>query len=208
MKRLVLASSSVYRRALLTRLGLAFETVAPNIDETPLPHEDPEATALRLAREKACAVAKTIPDALIIGSDLVAVCGGRILGKPGHHAAALKQLQYVRGRMVEFHTALCLYDGAKNTMQQANIPTRVQFRHLSDTGLERYLHLEKPYDTAASMKVEGLGITLVQSVQSNDPTALIGLPLIALTDMLDRVLLSGLSKTGHTHEKTDTDAAS
>jgi len=186
--RLILASSSAYRRELLQRLGLPFEAIAPDIDETPLAGETPQATALRLARAKAQAVARLHPGALVIGSDQVATLDGLQIGKPGDHARALAQLQLMRGREVVFHTALCLWDGRITdpalAAQVENVQVRVAFRDLPDHELDAYLRIEQPYDCAGSAKNEGLGIALLDSIQSNDPTALTGLPLIALTGML------------------------
>lgn len=183
-RRLILASASVYRRDLLQRLRLPFDVVAPNVDETPLPGEVAERAALRLAEVKARAVAQLRQDALIIGSDQVAVLDGEKLDKPGSHAKAVRQLNAMRGKSVVFHTALCLYDCASNRVQVANVPTTVVFRDISDAQIERYLASERPYDCAGSAKIEGLGIALVERVVSDDPTALIGLPLIQLISML------------------------
>ena len=182
--RLVLASTSPYRRTLLQRLGLPFEVIAPNVDETPLPDEIAECTALRLAEAKARAAAPFAQGKLIVGSDQVATINGDNLGKPGDHASAIRQLQRVRGRRVVFHTALCLYNPAAERTQRANVPTTVTFRDLSNTQIERYLTLERPYDCAGSARIEGLGVALVERVLSDDPTALIGLPLIQLVTML------------------------
>jgi septum formation protein len=186
--RLILASSSAYRRELLGRLRLPFEAIAPHIDETPLPGEAPEATALRLARAKAQAIALQHPGALVIGSDQVATLDGEQIGKPGDHARALAQLQTMRGREVVFHTALCLWDGRiadpKAASQLENVRVFVRFRDLPDAELDAYLRIEQPYDCAGSAKNEGLGIALLERIESNDPTALTGLPLIALTGML------------------------
>ena len=188
--RLILASSSAYRRELLGRLGLSFEAIAPHLDETPLPGEAPQATALRLAREKAAAVAALHPGALVIGSDQVATLDGLQIGKPGDHARALAQLQLMRGRQVVFHTALCLWDGRVADPGQAaqleNVQVFVSFRDLPDAELDAYLRIEQPYDCAGSAKNEGLGIALLERIDSSDPTALTGLPLIALTGMLRR----------------------
>jgi septum formation protein len=184
--RLILASSSRYRRALLERLRVPFDVAAPALDETPLPGEAPAATALRLAQAKARAVGNSAGDALVIGSDQVATFDGRQIGKPGDHAHALAQLQSMRGREVEFHSALCLYDSRDDTVQCADIVTRVRFRDLPDSELDAYLRAETPYDVAGSAKSEGLGIALLDAIHSDDPTALIGLPLIALTGMLRR----------------------
>lgn len=186
--RLILASSSAYRRELLTRLGLPFEAIAPEIDETPQAGETPQATALRLARAKAAAIAAAHPGALVIGSDQVATLDALQIGKPGDHARALAQLQLMRGREVVFHTALCLWDGRiadpARAVQLENIQVRVRFRDLPDAELDAYLRIEQPYDCAGSAKNEGLGIALLDSIVSTDPTALTGLPLIALTGML------------------------
>jgi septum formation protein len=184
--RLILASSSAYRRELLGRLRLPFEAIAPDIDETPLPGEAPEATALRLARAKAEAIALLHPGALVIGSDQVATLDGAQIGKPGDHARALAQLQTMRGREVVFHTALCLWDGRDGSAQVENVQVFVRFRDLPDAELDAYLRIEQPYDCAGSAKNEGLGIALLERIDSLDPTALTGLPLIALTGMLRR----------------------
>jgi septum formation protein len=194
--RLILASSSAYRRELLSRLGLPFETMSPDIDETPLPGEAPEATALRLARGKAGAIAALHPGALVIGSDQVATLDGEQIGKPGDHERALAQLRMMRGRRVTFHTALCLWDGrldaghAERAAQVENIQTFVAFRDLPDHELDAYLRIEQPYDCAGSAKNEGLGIAILERIDSTDPTALTGLPLIALTGMLRRAGVS------------------
>lgn len=188
--RLILGSGSRYRAELLARLGLPFEKMAPDIDETPSPGEAPEATAMRLAAEKARAVAAQAPNALIIGSDQVATLDGAQIGKPGSHDIALKQLQMMRGRRVTFHTALCLHDGRQSepdrVVQLENVQTFVTFRDLPDAELDAYLRIEQPYDCAGSAKNEGLGIVLIEKIESTDPTALTGLPLIALTTMLRR----------------------
>ncbi len=196
--RLILASGSAYRRELLARLQLPFEAIAPDIDETPQPGEAPQATALRLARAKAAAVALHAPGALVIGSDQVATLDGLQIGKPGSHARALEQLQLMRGRRVVFHTALCLWDSRVADPAQAaqveNVQVFVDFRDLPDAELDAYLRIEQPYDCAGSAKNEGLGIALLERIESNDPTALTGLPLIALSGMLRRagVRLFGL----------------
>ncbi|WP_186132249.1 Maf-like protein [Burkholderia gladioli] len=185
--RLILASSSRYRRELLERLRLAFEVVTPDLDETPLAGESPADTALRLAAAKARAVAARIeaPEgAVVIGSDQVATFDGRQVGKPGTHQRALEQLQAMRGREVEFHSALCVYDSRSDLAQVEDVVTRVRFRSLPDADLDAYLRAETPYDVAGSAKSEGLGIALLEAIDSNDPTALVGLPLIALTRML------------------------
>jgi septum formation protein len=186
--RLILASGSAYRSELLTRLRLPFEALAPDIDESALPGELPGATALRLARAKAQTIAERIPGSLVIGSDQVATLDGAQIGKPGNHGAALRQLQQMRGRQVVFHTALCLWDGRIDDPQQASqlqdIETIVTFRDLPDLELDAYLRIEQPYDCAGSAKNEGLGIAILEKIDSSDPTALTGLPLIALVGML------------------------
>ncbi len=184
---LILGSSSRYRRELLERLRIPFEVAVPDIDETPLPGESPDATALRLSRRKAEAIAARHPDALVIGSDQVVTLDGQQIGKPGSHDKALAQLKLMRGRTVTFHSALCLLDARNGQPQLADVQTLATFRDLSDAELESYLHLEHPYDVAGSAKSEGLGIALLSRVESDDPTALIGLPLIALTTMLRNV---------------------
>jgi septum formation protein len=188
--RLVLASSSPYRRDLLARLRLPFEAMAPDIDESPLPGEQPEATALRLARDKAAAVVARVPGSIVIGSDQVATLDGDQIGKPGDHARALAQLQKMRGRRVLFHTALCVWDSRACALtgpaQLENVQTAVTFRNLPDAELDAYLRIEQPYDCAGSAKNEGLGIALLERIDSSDPTALTGLPMIALTGMLRR----------------------
>ncbi|MGC7405233.1 Maf-like protein [Pandoraea pneumonica] len=181
---LILASGSRYRRELLERLRLPFTVVVPNIDETPAPGETPHDTSLRLSREKAQAVAALHPDALIIGSDQVATFEGRQIGKPGNFENAMAQLRDMRGKVVEFHSALCLYDARNNHSQSTDVVTRVKFRDLPDNVLAAYLHAETPYDCAGSAKSEGLGIMLLETIENDDPTALIGLPMIALTTML------------------------
>jgi len=179
---LILASTSQYRRELLARLRIPFEVISPQVDETPLAGESTLELALRLAHAKATAVAKLHPQAWVIGSDQVADLCGAAIGKPGNFERALAQLQLMRGATVTFHTALCLMKG--DTQTTLSIPTEVTFRKLSDDVLESYLLAEEPYDCAGSAKSEGLGISLLESIQSNDPTALIGLPLIALTGLL------------------------
>jgi septum formation protein len=181
-KKLILASTSVYRRDLLERLRIPFEVITPKVDEAPLPGEGTLNLALRLAKAKAAAVAQDHPDAWVIGSDQVADLCGAALGKPGNFERAMAQLQLMRGATVTFHTALCLMHGETETT--LSIPTEVTFRKLSDEILEAYLHAEEPYDCAGSAKSEGLGISLLETMKSDDPTALIGLPLIALSGLL------------------------
>lgn len=182
--QIVLASTSPFRRELLGRLGLPFETAAPDTDESPLAGESPEATALRLSEAKARAVAGRFPGALIIGSDQVAVLDGRIYGKPGSHERAVEQLRTMRGRTVNFFTGLCLFNAATGTARIRGIPTLVRFRQLSDSEIENYLRREQPYNCAGSAKSEGLGIAVIAGMQGDDPNALVGLPLIALCDLL------------------------
>jgi septum formation protein len=200
LPRLILASSSRYRKELLSRLRIPFDVLAPDIDETPLAGEAPETTALRLARNKAFVIATKRPNSLVIGSDQVATLDGEQIGKPGSHENALAQLQKMRGRRVIFHTALCLWDSGKADAEQAaqveNVQTFVTFRDLPDHELDAYLRLEQPYDCAGSAKNEGLGIAIIEKIESSDPTALTGLPLIALTTMLRRAELSFFS-AGH-----------
>jgi len=185
--RVILASSSPYRRELLERLRIPFDVAVPAIDETAHAGEAPDATALRLAEAKARAIASAFPAdeaVLVIGSDQVATYDGLQIGKPGTHDKALAQLQAMRGREVLFHSALCLFDSRSRTAQSVDVITRVRFRELPDAALEAYLLAETPYDVAGSAKSEGLGIALLEAIHSDDPTALVGLPLIALSDML------------------------
>jgi septum formation protein len=183
---LVLASSSAYRRELLGRLKLPFVSAAPDIDEAPLAGEFATSTALRLSRAKARAVATRYPEGLIIGSDQVAVLDGEHIGKPGNHEAALAQLTAISGRLVAFHTAVCLYDARSGACDVAEVTTRVQLRSYSAAQANRYLEAEPAYDCAGSARIESLGIALAERIESPDPTALIGLPLIALVTMLKR----------------------
>ncbi|MEO8302843.1 MAG: Maf family nucleotide pyrophosphatase [Betaproteobacteria bacterium] len=183
-RRLVLASTSPYRRALLGRLGIPFAVANPGVDESALAGETPAATAFRLAGAKAKSVAAAYPDALIIGSDQVADCGGRPVGKPGTHERAVAQLRELSGQTVTFHTGVALLDASNGECQNALVDVRSTFRFLSDAEIEAYLRREKPYDCAGSVRSEGLGIALFESIESDDPTALIGLPLIRLARML------------------------
>ena len=183
-QRLILASTSPYRRELLARLRIPFEVKAPGVDETALPAEVPEELALRLAEAQARAVGATTPEALVIGSDQVAALDGACLGKPGGHREAVEQLKMMRGRDVVFHTALALLNAANGRLQRASVPTTVRFRAYDDLEIERYLAAEQPYDCAGSARIEGLGIALVERVTNDDPSALIGLPLIRLAMML------------------------
>ena len=181
--RLILASTSLYRRELLARLGVPFDTERPGTDETPLADEAPEALARRLSRAKASDVAARHPGAWVIGSDQVAECDGRALGKPGGHEAAAAQLASVSGQPVRFHTGLCLVRQGEQPLEAIDC-TVVRFRELAADEIERYLHVEQPYDCAGSFKSEGLGIALFEAIENRDPTALIGLPLIATARLL------------------------
>lgn len=185
-KQLVLASTSPYRRELLGRLGLPFVVANPDTDETALPGETPTATALRLSEAKARAVAKQHPGALIIGSDQVAEMDGRIFGKPGTHDKAVEQLRMLSGKTVNFFTGLCVLDAATGQAELCGVPTLVGFRELSDPEIENYLRREPAYNCAGSAKSEGLGIALLTRIHGDDPNALVGLPLIALCDLLRR----------------------
>lgn len=175
---LILGSTSVYRRELLQRLRLPFDVVSPSVDETPLPGEAPQALAVRLALAKAHAVADKLPQALVIGSDQVADLEGEPLGKPGNHANAVLQLQRMRGRTVVFQTAVAVVCHETGFANHALAQVKVKFRNLSDQAIETYLRAETPYDCAGSAKSEGLGIALLESIDNQDPTALVGLPLI------------------------------
>ena len=185
-RRLVLASTSSYRKELLERLAIPFQVAAPHADERALSGEDAADTALRLAQLKAQSVRAAHRDALIIGSDQVATSAGHLLNKPGDHATAVRQLRSVSGKSADFHTAVVLLDAANGAVQSRVVPCRVFFRQMDDKRIESYLHREKPYDCAGSAKVEGLGIALIARIDTEDPTSLIGLPLIALTEMLER----------------------
>lgn len=183
-QKLILASTSPYRRELLGRLGLPFDVANPQTDETPLAGETPEALSLRLSEAKARAVAGDFPDALIIGSDQVATVDGKIYGKPGDHERAVRQLRELSGKTVNFFTGLCLFNARTGHADVRGIPTLVTFRDLSDSEIENYLRREPAYNCAGSAKSEGLGIALLASMRGDDPNALVGLPLIALCDML------------------------
>lgn len=169
---------------MLERLRLPFESVSPDVDETPHPGEAPAAIALRLSVAKAMAVASRHPGSIVIGSDQVATIDGQPIGKPGDFARAQAQLRQLSGKTVEFHSALAVTDGQHT--EQADVVTYCKFRTLSEAAIDTYLQAEQPYDTAGSAKAESLGIALMESMQSDDPTAIIGLPLIALTGMLMR----------------------
>ena len=184
-RKLILGSTSRYRRELLERLRVPFTVEAPHVDETPLPLEAPQQVACRLAMSKARAVAAEFPDCVVIGSDQVADLEGEALGKPGNHARAFAQLQKMRGKVVVFQTAVAVVCQESGFSQMALAQVKVTFRDLSDTQIEAYLRAETPYDCAGSAKSEGLGIALLASIESDDPTALIGLPLIRTCQMLE-----------------------
>ena len=183
-RTVILASTSRYRRELMNRLRLPFEVQAPDVDETPRSGESPRSLSERLALEKARAVAARFPDAVVIGSDQVADLVGEALGKPGDHARATAQLRRMRGQTLVFQTAVAVVCEASGFVQQDIAPVRVVFRDLSDDAIEHYLRAEQPYDCAGSAKSEGLGITLLEAIDSDDPTALVGLPLIRTCRML------------------------
>ena len=182
--QLILGSTSRYRRELLERLCIPFQVAAPDVDETPLPQEAPRKLAERLALSKAKAVADKYPQAVVIGSDQVADLDGQSLGKPGPHEKAVLQLRLMRGQTVVFQTAVAVVCRASGFEQTSLAAVRVRFRDLTDDEIENYLQLERPYDCAGSAKSEGLGIALLASIESDDPTALIGLPLIRTCQML------------------------
>lgn len=181
---LILASTSPYRRELLARLRLPFEVVSPQVDEAPWPGEAPAALAQRLALAKAQAVAQRHPAAVVIGSDQVAELDGAAIGKPGTHERAVEQLRAMRGRRVVFHTAVAVVKASTGYARALLAPVRVSFRDLGDDEIERYLRSEQPYDCAGSAKCETLGIALLEAIDSDDPTALVGLPLIATARLL------------------------
>lgn len=185
-QQLVLASTSIYRSELLARLKIPFLTAAPDVDETPLPGESARQTSWRLSRAKAQVVATLFPDALIIGSDQVAMLGNQQLGKPLTHANAVQQLRSMSGQVVTFYTALTLINARTKDIQTEVAVNRVNYRELTDTQIENYLHKEQPYHCAGSAKSEGLGIALISNMEGDDPNALVGLPLILLVNMLLR----------------------
>ena len=184
MNTLILASTSAYRKQLLERFGLPFEVARPETDETPLPDETPDTLAIRLAIAKARAIADHKPNALVIGSDQVACIGNEIFGKPGTIERAHAQLRRMSGQDVIFHTAVAVINSDTGKVQSTLVPTHVRFRALTTDEIERYVAAELPLDCAGSAKSEGLGITLLDALSGDDPTALIGLPLIALSRML------------------------
>ncbi|MFZ3129401.1 MAG: Maf family nucleotide pyrophosphatase [Rhodoferax sp.] len=183
-RKLILGSTSPYRRELLERLRIPFSTESPHVDETPQPGEHPAALARRLALAKARAVAARFPGCVVIGSDQVADLDGQALGKPGNHARAVAQLRQMRGRTVIFQTAVAVVCLDSGFCQEALAPVKVTFRELDDAEIERYLQAEQPYDCAGSAKSEGLGISLLSAIENDDPTALVGLPLIRTCQML------------------------
>jgi len=184
MKTLVLGSTSPFRKTILEKLNLPFECAKPNIDETALLNETPQALVERLAIEKAQAVANEFPNALIIGSDQVAVCDGEILGKPHNFDNGVKQLTKFSNKAVTFYTGLCVLDSANNSVKSLIEPFNVHFNPLTQTEIESYLHAEQPYNCAGSFKSEGLGICLFKKLEGDDPNTLIGLPLIKLVSLL------------------------
>ena len=186
MARLVLGSSSPFRKALLEKLDLSFDCDSPDIDETPLKNEHPRDMVVRLAKEKANAIAERHPQAIIIASDQCATLDGQIIGKPGNHEAAVEQLTNASGRAVTFYTSLCVYNAGTNQYQETVEPFYVYFRELSESQIENYLKKEEPYNCAGSFKSEGLGISLFERLEGNDPNTLIGLPLIQLIKMLEK----------------------
>lgn len=183
-RKLVLGSTSPYRRELLQRLRIAFDVASPEVDEAALPGESPAALSVRLADAKAAAVAKRFPEAVVIGSDQVADLDGQALGKPGNHGNAVVQLRTMSSKTVVFHTAVTVRCGATGFCASDRAEVRVRFRKLSDREIESYLYAEQPYDCAGSAKSEGLGISLLDAIDSDDPTALIGLPLIRTCQLL------------------------
>ncbi|MFZ9335383.1 MAG: Maf family nucleotide pyrophosphatase [Burkholderiaceae bacterium] len=195
-RTLILGSTSRYRRELLSRIGVPFETAAPQVDETPLPGETPVQIARRLALAKARAVARRFPQAVVIGSDQVAALAGEPLGKPGTHERATEQLRRMRGRTVVFQTALAVVCEATGFSAEDLAPVEVRFRDLSDAEIEHYLRAEQPYDCAGSAKSEGLGIALLEAIHSDDPTALVGLPLIRTCRM---IRAAGIELLGGAH---------
>ena len=183
-RKLILGSTSVYRRELLGRLNIPFSVESPHVDETPLPGEHPASLAQRLALAKAQAVAARFPDCVVIGSDQVADLDGLALGKPGSHGRAVAQLRQMSGKSVTFQTAVAVVCLETGFCEEALAPVKVTFRDLEDAEIENYLRLEQPYDCAGSAKSEGLGIVLLEGIDSDDPTALVGLPLIRTSRML------------------------
>lgn len=200
MKRIILASGSQYRHAQLASLGLPFMRHAADIDETPLDHETPSDTAQRLALQKAVAVSKSYANALVIGCDQVAVCEGKQIGKPGNMERAIAQLTFLQGKAVIFYSAIALIDTTTGQQQEDMVETHVHYKALSATQIRHYLERDKPFDCAGSFKSEALGIALLSSVSSTDPSALVGLPLISLCRMLTAAGVDVL--TDHSNQHT------
>lgn len=185
MPQLILGSSSPFRKAILDKLNLDYQTASPDIDETPHGDEEPQDYVARLAEAKARRLKTDYPDALIIGSDQTAVINGQIIGKPGDHATAVQQLGDASGQKITFYTGLCLLNTATDRVQVETVPFHVHFRQLTDQMIENYLQLEKPYNCAGSFKSEGAGIALFERLEGEDPNTLIGMPLIRLIRMLE-----------------------
>ena len=186
MMKLVLGSTSPFRKAILNKLGIAFETASPDVDETALPNETPQQLVERLSIAKARAVAGKLDGALVIGSDQVSVIDGEIIGKPHTHENAVKQLQNASGKTITFYTGLCLYNSDTQHYQSEVVPFNVVFRQLTDQQINSYLEKEKPYNCAGSFKSEALGIVLFEKLEGEDPNTLMGLPLIRLVKMLEK----------------------
>lgn len=195
VRPLVLASTSVTRRELLSRLGIHFDILSPDVDETPAPGEDGIALARRLAVAKARRVAELRPDSLVIGSDQVGILGNTLVGKPGSHEAAIRQLQAASGRIMTFVSAVCLLDAASGRYQLESVTTSLRFRQLDREQIENYLRRDTPYQCAGAFKSESLGVALVDAMESEDPTAILGMPLIRLTAMLENEGLRVLAGT-------------
>jgi len=185
--RIILASSSVYRKELLSRLQINFETAIPDINESQFESESPSQLVQRLSKEKAQAISSLYPDAIIIGSDQVAAFDNKILGKPGNFENAVTQLKMISGKSIIFHTGLTVIDGSSNKTQTDEVKIKVEFKSLSDETIHNYLKKEPAFNCAGSFKSEGLGIALTNKISEDDPTALIGLPLIRLTQMLENI---------------------
>lgn len=193
---LILASTSAPRRALLDRLGVTFEVVPPAVDETPLPGEDPQALPARLAAAKAAAVAEARGRGLVIGSDQVGLLEGRVVGKPGTHERALAQLLAAAGRTMHFVSAVCVLDAESGRRQQAQVTTTVRFRHFDAATAEAYLRRDRPYECAGAFKSESLGVMLIDTMESEDPTAILGMPLIGVARMLENEGIDVLGRPG------------
>jgi len=192
MKPIILASSSLYRKQLLQKLNIKFTSIAPDIDESPLSNENPKSLSLRLAQEKAQAIQLNAKNHLIIASDQVASCAGKILGKPGSHLKTIQQLKLQSGQPVKFYTSLCLIDSSTNTSYSDIDICTVYLKTLSEQQIINYVEQEKPYDCAGGFKSESLGIALFEKIEGDDPNALVGLPLIKLTSLLEKLGISVL----------------